>query len=152
MEQPEAYDRPQTTQGYPFNTDPERPQEPTVVEQLPRQMSFPITQPPPGMTALLAVMKERMIAKQKAEGRYREPVMIVDGKEYVFYTDKDGRTNFRINETAWEPASASEPVGDESDRRGGDEAESGTSGSRTADSESADGGSSVGSGDDTSSS
>jgi len=146
-QEPEAYDRPQTTQGYPFNTEPERPQDPTVVEQIPRQMSFPgLAQPPPGMTAFLAVMKERMIAKKKAEGRYREPVMIVDGKEYVFYTDKDGRTNFRINETAW---SASEPIGDESDRRGGSEAESGTSGSGTADSESADGGSSPRSGDDT---
>ena len=107
-QEPEAYDRPQTTQGYPFNTEPEPT--PTVVEQLPRQMSFPITQPPPGMTALLAVMKERQVAKQKAEGRYREPVMIVGGKEYVFYTDKDGRTNFRINEQ--KPWTVSEPVGD----------------------------------------
>jgi hypothetical protein len=127
---------------------------PVVQEQLPKHTSI-FTHPPPGFTFHLESMKQRVIQKKKSEGRYAEPVMNVGGKDYVFYTDKDGFTNFRLA-GGWEPVGQTEetpnPITGGGDRPGGSGDGQGTSGLECHDRESATGGSGTGSGDDTSSS
>lgn len=120
---------------------------PVVQEQLPKHTSI-FTHPPPGFTFHLESMKERVNQKKKSEGRYAEPVMNLGGKDYVFYTDKDGFTNFRLAGEEWKPVGRTEETANPISGGGGSGDGQGTSGLERHDTESATGGSSSGSGDD----
>lgn len=145
--EPVAYE-PQPA-GAPIEEEPQA----VVQEQMPRQISI-LTQPPPGITAHLAAMKERVIQKRKSEGRYAEPVMNVGGKDYVFYLDKDGRTNFRLAGEEWQPVGETEqsanPIGGGGPGGSGDG--QATSGLECDNRETSTDGSGTGSGNDSSSS
>ena len=51
--------------------------------------------PPAFIIPFLDLAKKRSEERAKAQGKYKQPTMTVDGIEYVFYIEEDGRTNFR---------------------------------------------------------
>ena len=54
-----------------------------------------VPKPPPAfIIPFLDLAKKRSEERAKASGR-KQPTMTVDGIEYVFYLEEDGRTNFR---------------------------------------------------------
>jgi hypothetical protein len=56
----------------------------------------PTPKPPPAsIIPFLNLAKKRSEERMKATGKYRPSTMTVDGIEYVFYLEEDGRTNFR---------------------------------------------------------
>lgn len=55
-----------------------------------------VPKPPPAyIIPFLDLAKKRSEERAKAQGKYKQPTMTVDGIEYVFYLEEDGRTNFR---------------------------------------------------------